>query len=524
MTAIRRIYVYLLAFAGLWMLAGGAANLGRVVLELLASAAATANTGYVREEVSRWGAAALVGLPVWLLHWWWAQRAAQGDPSEVVSALRRLYLYAVLAVAVLAGASALHEAMQAALETRPPSASLPPLATATVALLVWVYHWPVARQVAEHGGTLRRWYVYGSAFVGYLLLLNGARLIIERSWELAVGSSASSGAPMGLLAGGIADALVGLGVWLLHWVVLRPVHPGEERATLRSVYLFLTLAVAVAGTLGGLSEALYYALGRALGIERPGGVGGSLLQAAAGPVSIVVVHGCAWLYTRAALRQHALETPRQAGVRRLYTYLVALISLLMLVVGVAGLLWVVADALTSAPGTAGADWWRDRVAAFVTLTVVGLPVWLLHWRPTAATTSDELTAFSRRLYVYLTLIAASLTLLGSAALAAYRLLTLVLGARPEPSLSSELAHDLANALVAGVVIGYHWQALRGPAAAVAGEPSREEAVAAEPSRYEAVATEPAGYEAVLRVRAPDAQALEAALQRLREAGLDVDAV
>ena len=42
MITIRRIYVYLLAFFGLLMLAGGAANLGRVVLEVLLAAPRTA--------------------------------------------------------------------------------------------------------------------------------------------------------------------------------------------------------------------------------------------------------------------------------------------------------------------------------------------------------------------------------------------------------------------------------------------------------------------------------------------------
>jgi hypothetical protein len=513
-TTIRRIYAYLLAFAGLAMLSVAAANLTQLLLDVVLRAPTATSERYVRDTVSINGAAMLVGLPVWLLHWWWAQRATRSQSAETASALRRLYLYAVLAVAVLAGSYALHETLVAALEARPLASSLPPLATVTVALIVWVYHWPIVQQVAPQGGTLRRWYIYGSAFIGYLLLVNGARQTFEQSWQLAVGPGTSAGVTTAPLASGIADALVGLGVWLLHWVLLPPV-AGEERATLRSVYLFLSLAVAVAGTVGGLAEALYYALARALGVDRPGGVGGSLLQAAAGPVSIIVVYGCAWLYTRSALADQAprvalpvgqadglagRETVRQAGVRRFYTYLVALIGLVALAVGAAGLLWVVGDALTSAPGTAGGDWWRDRVSGFATVTVVGLLVWLLHWRPGTSVGVDELTAFSRRLYVYLALIAASLTLLGSAAFAAYRLLTILLGASAGPSFASELAHDLANALVASVVIAYHWPAVRTSSPAPGAE----------------------HYEALIRVRAPDAASVQAAIDRLREAGLQVE--
>jgi hypothetical protein len=83
------------------------------------------------------------------------------------------------------------------------------------------------------------------------------------------------------------------------------------------VYLFVTLGVAVVGTFGA-SQLLYYVVGRLLGVERPGGVGGNLLQAAAGPASIVLVYGVAWLYQRVSLRQQARafeEAPRQAGIR-----------------------------------------------------------------------------------------------------------------------------------------------------------------------------------------------------------------
>lgn len=90
MTVIRRVYLYLLAFAGLAMLAAGVANLGRVLAEVLFDTALTANLDlYVREEVARWGAAALVGLPVWLFHWWWAQRFAEREAPERASLLRR---------------------------------------------------------------------------------------------------------------------------------------------------------------------------------------------------------------------------------------------------------------------------------------------------------------------------------------------------------------------------------------------------------------------------------------------------
>src|SRR5262249_57937990 len=133
---------------------------------------------------------------------------------------------------------------------------------------------------------------------------------------------------------------------------------GEGTAVLRSVYLFLALAVAVVGSLFGVSQLLYYAVGRLLGVDRPGGVGGDLLQAAAGPASVAIVYGAAWAYQRVAVRRQAAayaEAPRQAGIRRLYTYLVRLVSLAGLAAGVAGLLWALGDLLLNASAASISD-------------------------------------------------------------------------------------------------------------------------------------------------------------------------
>ena len=114
----------------------------------------------------------------------------------------------------------------------------------------------------------------------------------------------------------------------------------------------------------------------------------------------------AWAYQRQAVRRQAAafsEAPRQAGIRRLYTYVIALVALGVLTSGVAGLLWTLCDVLF-APGAATGDFWRERVALFATLVIVGLPVWLLHWRPSAGSV-DEARSLARRLYVYLSLIA-----------------------------------------------------------------------------------------------------------------------
>jgi hypothetical protein len=284
------------------------------------------------------------------------------------------------------------------------------------------------------------------------------------------------------------------------------------------VYLFFALAVGVIGTLLGASQLLYYAVGRLLGVERPGGVGGDLLSAAAGPGSALIVYGVAWAYQRQAVRRQATafdEAPRQAGIRRLYTYVIALVALAVLTSGVGGLLWTLCDVLF-APGATTGDFWRERVALFATLAIVGLPVWVLHWHPNAGS-ADEARSLARRLYVYLSLIAAMLTVIAAMAGVVYRLLGLVLGGSFGQDVATDLAHAIALASVAALVAVYHWRVLRA------------DARVAEPVHVEAAgevspASEPAPATAVVEIRAADAESLGRALATLRDSGMEIRVV
>jgi hypothetical protein len=340
---------------------------------------------------------------------------------------------------------------------------------------------------------------------------------------------------------GAASALVGLGLWLLHWGrlaearLLGPDVVGQDRrATLRSVYLFLALAWVVGGTLGGVSQLLYYGLARALGVERPGGVGGDLALAAAGPGSLALVYGVGWAYQRSVIRQQAraIEAARQAGVRRLYTYLVALVALLALAGGVGGLLWTLADLITGAgaENSSSRNQVRDQVAQFATLALVGLAVWLLHWRPSGALSVAETQALSRRLYTYLALIGGTLGLLGSAAVAAAQVLDLALGAPAGEPLRTNLAHAGSVAAIAAALVAYHWQSLRADTrrAATAGGPTHPSPgpsvtsaadTAAPPLANQRLAA-PATL--LVKLRAPDSDTLADALAALREGGVEVE--
>jgi hypothetical protein len=153
-SAVRRLYVYGVAFASLLMLAIGVSGLGGVLLETLLPATGAAGQAVVdglRSSVTQNAALVLVGLPVWLLHWGMARRAARSDLEERRTALRRLFLYAVLAVMAVRWAFSAHSLLSQAVRQvlRDPDASglralLEPVPWLLVASAVWAYHRHVA--------------------------------------------------------------------------------------------------------------------------------------------------------------------------------------------------------------------------------------------------------------------------------------------------------------------------------------------------------------------------------------------
>src|SRR4030088_2857915 len=98
---------------------------------------------------------------------------------------------------------------------------------------------------------------------------------------------------------------------------------------------------------------------------------------------------------RLGMDSRAQEADRQAGIRRLYTNLAALVSLVAWTVGAGGLLWTLAEQAEAPLIGVTPGGWRDPVSLWVTLLVVGLAVWVAYWRhaPWAA----DRQSLSRRL-------------------------------------------------------------------------------------------------------------------------------
>jgi hypothetical protein len=484
---LRRLYLYLVSAAALGTLAIGLSFLGSTALLFVFN---DPSAQYSRGTLAAFTAATLVALPVWAVHFWFARRYAHRDVAERASAIRRLYVYwACLVMSIGAGYALmvmLSNLLRPVLDCSgqatqsinctygdPRLIAAQAAWVAAVLIAIWVMHYRIAvrdRAAVEEQGasaTLRRWYMYPVLLTGLLWMLTGASGLIELGWLKAIHSSRLVD-QYRFLSDSAGQLIAGLILWGFHArAIASPSREDDRKSTLRALEGFIAVAVCIVVALVGAGQILYYALARLLGVSNPGNVGGDIIAGLAQPVSLLVVYGAAWFFIRRRLAQDtgSHEVDRQAGVRRLYTNLAALVSMATLAVGAAGVLWNLAEQV-EAPviGVQAADW-RDPISQWVTLFIVGTAAWLAHWRH--APWPGDRQSLSRRLYVWAALLASVLVVLGSGIGLLYVVLQQVFSASPQLKNSANLdfGHYLAVLAVAVIVGIYHWRVLRADASA-----------------------------------------------------------
>lgn len=459
MVAVRRWYQYLVSFISLQAVVWAIIYLVR---DLLTPGAEAPN-----EALAFQIAVIVVGLPLFLAHWLWAQRLATSEADERASALRRLYLYGILAaflIPLLANGYALIETLLRMGLGEPlgpfgqawGTMLLRNLIALVVLALFSAYHYRILQDDRQHAGesplaaTLRRLFLFAFSAVGLTLTL--LALIHLLRWLLYQ----VTGQENGLLAPEIARLLVGLPLWLLCWSQAQQQFLGgatdAQASTVRKLYLYLVIFVSVVATVSHATLILAGFLRALLGLPSTG----DLRE----PLPVVLIMLVPWLYHTVILRQDERltpEAPRQATVRRIYLYLVAAIGLSAFLLGVSGVVNVLLDLLE---GLGEAE--REMLAISVAALLAGLPVWFFPWRQAqqAASREDEhgaaeRRALTRKLYLYFFLFVATMVALGSVIFIVYQLLFRLLGGQ-EPLTISE---PLAFTLIALGVWWYHGRAL-----------------------------------------------------------------
>ncbi|MBN1218644.1 MAG: hypothetical protein JXM69_06940 [Anaerolineae bacterium] len=480
MKTVQRIYLYLVSAISLTAITWAVILLARLVL---------------REEIGRGQltelasllAVIIVGLPIFLFHWFMAQRLAAKDIEERASIIRRIFfggLMATGATPIISNVYRLVDNLFLALLGGIPKTYYPynlttgeHLAAIIAWGIVWFYLWRELqidnRLVPRRGDHLgvRRLYLLAFSQVGLVMVgLGGIGLLRTLMQSLATGINWQTP-----VADSSAQLLVGCGVWITHWLSLQRAFasgdPAEERSVLRKIYLYLNIFVFSVMAVVSASLLLKRLIELALGAPP---TGEPLLSQLSGPLPLLIVGGVLWAYHWYVLRQdaeRAPEVPRQASVRRVYAYLVAAIGLGVLLSGIVGLLSLLIDLLTT-PAEIGLAYYREQVALFAAMIVVGLPVWLPPWRNIqslaltpdvtrqGASAAEERRSTTRKIYLYFYVLVAALAVFGSTGWFVFHLLTALLGADLPEDFITQVLDALVIALLSGGVWVYHWQVLR----------------------------------------------------------------
>ncbi|MCB0172762.1 MAG: hypothetical protein KDJ97_19675 [Anaerolineae bacterium] len=480
MLTVRRIYLYLVAAISLVTVTWSVIGLARLVLSEGIGAGQITGLATLL-------AAIIVGLPIFLFHWLPAQRLAAASDDERESPVRTLFFYGVMAIGAMPVLSNLYHLVARGLVALV-GGSLPDyypynlsaaenIAAVLVWTVVWLYLWRQTRQPSNWQAIstqtvnlgLRRLYLLGFSLGGLAMVTWGGVNLLQALMRSLDGIGWRT-----LVAASCAQLLVGTAIWVVHWSILqRDFHsgnPAEERSVLRKIYLYLAVFIYAVMALSSGVMLLQRLLELALGGQPSSD---PLLWQLSTPVPLLIVGALFWTYHRYVLTQDAAqapEAPRQAGVRRVYGYLVAALGLATLLTGVAGLLTLIIDVVTS-PAVIGLSFYRDEVALFVALTLVGTPVWLLPWRslqqqvtrsvePEATQQAAEYRSLVRKIYLYLFIFVAALLIFGSAGWFVFHILTALLGADLPDDFLTQVLNALVISLLAAGVWLYHWWAIR----------------------------------------------------------------
>jgi len=442
MRTIRRLYFYAVAFISLEVVLWG-------LIGLLRSIFVPAVIGGNATRLAEALALILVGMPVFGLHWWVAQRDARRDMDEHASGIRAFFLYAVLlstlipviqsflAVINRLFLEANHLSRLAAVVGSQQTWSDNLIALLMNALIA-AYFVTVLRAdwkqitLKETFVNVRRISRYLWVLYGLLLTVAGVQQILL--FILQIPPSTFGSLQRANFINGVALTLVGTPVWVWAWKMVQDSlsEPAERESLLR---LGLLYALSLGGvitvlTSGGivLDLLLRQILGEKMLLQ-------NFVQQISGPLSIGVPLAGVWAYYGNWLTRSMSEVPdapRRSGMRRLYSYILSAIGLGAAFIGLRMVLAFVVDALLG--GQAWGGTLRLSLTAALSTLGVGLPLWLLTWRPMQAEALSSGDAgdharrsLVRKIYLYLALFVSVIGGMISAGSLVYLLLNALLG-------------------------------------------------------------------------------------------------
>jgi hypothetical protein len=480
MKTVRRTYLYLASFISMQLIGWGAILWLRQLIDQ--------GRKYSFHE---WGgldgtatfvAFVLVGLPVFLIHWWAAR--SSGETDEQSAGLRKFYLYANMtawmATLVVVGLDLLIATLNVVAHLDLDYGGYKPWANLSTLILaggLWGLHRLWARADAQavlqsgRGEDVRRFYQYLFAAVGMLLaytglggFISGVLVVLAESWAREFWRETLV-PPFSTLVIGVVLAL---GFWRLIQRKVRAGDESEKSSGLRTLYLHLLIFVFALAALNSFTGLVSDLFQQSLGVAD---TRSSFWVRMSGPIGLLFSAGLLGFYqTRMVFGDPEMKQGagwRRAG-RYFYTYLMATIGLSM---GLLGLIQVIVQVLNriadTTPYFSGSEWLGILVVPPFVSMGVGFAVWLAVFlmRPSmtraGGTKAKDRRSLWRRIYVCLFAfegVAAATYAVGSFIRLIVRLL---FGAEaPDPFLAG-VSSEIALLLVGGGTWAVFWLLLKG---------------------------------------------------------------
>lgn len=483
MKSIRRLYFYLVAFISVEVVVWGLISLLRSMVDDVVSGSA--------DTLAQALALILVGVPIFLIHWLWAQRASAHDEEEKTASIRAVFLYAILLATLIPVVQNLLSFIDRSLvgvtglgvERAFSSFREQTIADNLIAIfmngIVAAYFWSVLRgdwstlPDKENFSDVRRLYRYIWMLYGLLMTVFGAQQILRFLFYVPGDLLGEMGREV--VVNGTALLVIGTPIWVYSWRIIQDslADPAEMGSVMRLAILYLL-------SLGGvitvittawllLNTLLNAALGQDISFNE-------LITKIGGPISVGVPLGLVWAYYGYWLNHHIAavgDRVRQAGMKRIYNYILSFIGLVVAFVGVATLLGFLIDVVTDF-GVTFSNTMRESLVASLSSLIVGLPLWLVMWRPMQAEAMVEgemgdhaRRSVLRKAYLYLALFASVIGGMVTAVSLVYQLIRVVLNVEVFDFLNTVL--NLTQLLfLFAVLLVYHLNVLRADGASTAG--------------------------------------------------------
>ncbi|NJC99002.1 MAG: hypothetical protein C3F07_04280 [Anaerolineales bacterium] len=476
MKSIRRLYFYLVAFISIEVVLWGLILLIRSMLDNIVS-------GTV-DDLAQALALILVGVPIFLVHWLWAQRASAREEEEKEATLRAVFLYAILIgtlVPVVQNLLAfINRSFLGAARLSTVRAFIGGSQTLTdnivaiiMNLIVAAYFWSVLRaewttlKDRENFSEVRRLYRYIWMLYGLLMMVIGAQQVLR--FLLYIPGNVLGELGREVMVNGIALLAIGTPVWIYSWRVIQDSlsDPAEMGSNLRLGILYILalggVITVVTVTFTIVNELLLILFGQASTLNE-------FLSEIRGPLSVGIPLGVLWAYYGYWLGRHIESTGdriREAGMKRLYYYILSFIGLTVAFVGV-GTLFAFIINLTTSRGLfvlGSSD--RSMLASSISSLLIGLPLWLVNWRPmqAGALAQGEMGDHARRsvirkFYLYLALFGSVIGGMVTAVGLVYLLLSTALSGDVGSNFVKELLNLVQLLFLFVVVLLYHSNVLR----------------------------------------------------------------